>query len=330
MVIEGTHRSAPFIRCDSGRWRRIVAGTDGWSRLAALVAPPVSVPEQTAFLQPRWLRDAVDRARTRMTPAITRRRDRFLFRALASASTLYLDMLANVCFEMDVNGELRVLQQLATQRPSCVFDVGANVGDWSIAAARLLPHARIEAFEIVPDTARLMEAQLATAGVDSVHLNPIGLSDENGTTRVAHLPGFSQGSSAAVVQPAGEVQWRECTVRAGDDFCREQGIDHIDLLKIDVEGLESKVLNGFAGMLETASINAVQFEYGHLNASVRFLLGDFYDLFEGYGYVVGKIFPDQVDFHGYDAWRDENFRGPNYLAVHADRTDLIERLAARA
>lgn len=302
----------------------------GWARLAAPLAPPVSVPEQTAFLQHRRLQGLVEKARLRATPAIAKRRDRFLFRALAAASTMYLDMYANVCFEMGINGELRVLERLAAQQPSTIFDVGANVGDWSIAAARLLPAARIEAFEIVPDTAAVMEQHLAQAGVPHVNLNSVGLSDENGTIQVAHLPGFTQGSSAAVVQPAGEVQWRDCAVRTGDDFCRERGITHIDFLKIDVEGLESRVLKGFAGMLEARRIDLIQFEYGHLNASVRFLLGDFVDLFDRVGYVVGKIYPDHVDFHEYDAWRDENFRGPNYVAVNRERSELIDRLATRS
>jgi FkbM family methyltransferase len=298
------------------------------ARLAALLAPPVTVPEQTPFLQRRRLRDLVDRARNRATPAVARRRDRFLFRALAAASTLYLDMFANVCFELEVNGELRVLEALAQLQPQprCIFDVGANVGDWSIAAAAVFQHARIEAFEIVPETASVMASRLARAHVTSVRLNPIGLSDRNGRISVAHLPSFSQGSSAAVVQPVGDVDWQECAVRNGDDFCREHGIEHIDFLKIDVEGLEAQVLKGFDGMLTGARIDVIQFEYGHLNASVRFLLGDFYDLFASYGYVIGKVFPDLVEFHDYDPWRDEDFRGPNYLAVHRAQVDVLRCL----
>lgn len=272
----------------------------------------------------------VDWARNRVTPAVAKRRDRFLFRGLAAASTLYLDMVGNVCFDIEINGELRVLRAVAQRSPTCVFDVGANVGDWSVAAAGLFPQARIEAFEIVPDTAAQMQDRLARLGLSSVHLNALGLSDEESTIAVAHLPGFSQGSSAAVVQPVGQVEWRDCAVLTGDEFCARNEIEHIDFLKIDVEGLESKVLAGFAGMLAAGRVDVVQFEYGHLNASVRFLLGDFYDLFDAHGYAVGKIFPDRVDFHDYDAWRDENFRGPNYLAVQRDQAQLIRALAGGA
>jgi FkbM family methyltransferase len=266
--------------------------------------------------------------RNRFTATVATRRDRFLLRALAATADLYLDMVANVCYELELNGETRVLEALAESRPSCIFDVGANVGDWSLLAAGLFPSAQIHAFEIVPDTAQLMQERLTQSRVSSVTVNAVGLSGQPGMVSVAYLPEFSAGSSAAVVQPAGGVQWRECPVQTGDEYCRERSIDHIDFLKIDVEGLEGKVLKGFEGMLAGARVDVVQFEYGHLNASVRFLLGDFYDLSEGHGYVVGKVYPDQVDFRTYDAWRDENFRGPNYLAVHRDHADLIRRLAA--
>ena len=269
----------------------------------------------------------MDWARDRATRSVARRRDQFLFRALAAGSTLFLDMMENRSYDMTLNGELEVLRLLAQARTECIFDVGANVGDWSIAAAGLLPGVQIHAFEIVSETAEIMRQRLASAQLSDVRVNAMGLSQESGTVRVAYLPGFSQGSSAAVVQPGGDVEWRACPVRTGDEYCRENGIEHIDFLKIDVEGFEARVLKGFHAMLSGGKVAAVQFEYGHLNASVRFLLGDFYDLFEEYGFAVGKIFPDYVDFRDYNSWRDENFRGPNYLAVHRGQTELIRRFS---
>jgi FkbM family methyltransferase len=289
----------------------------------------IPAPPDSAIVPPGRLRALIDRARNRATPAVARRRDRLGVRVLAAASRAYLDMFANVCFDMEINGELRVLQSLSGSGASCIFDVGANIGDWSVAAAGLFPGARIHAFEIVPSTAETMRARLTRAGVGSINVNSIGLSDERATVKVAYLPGFSQGSSVAVPRPRGDsaVQWRECPVRTGDDYCHEFGIDHIDFLKIDVEGLEGRVLSGFRDMLDGGRIDVIQFEYGHLNASVRFLLGDFYDLLAPHGYAIGKIYPDQVGFSAYDPWRDEDFRGPNYLAVKAAKVDLVRRLS---
>ena len=41
----------------------------------------------------------------------------------------------------------------------------------------------------------------------------------------------------------------------------------------------------------------------------HFLLYDFYEFFETRGYVVGKIYPNYVDFRAYDL-NDEDFLGP--------------------
>lgn len=122
------------------------------------------------------------------------------------------------------------------------------------------------------------------------------------------------------------MELRECSLTTGDFYCAKRGIDHIDLLKLDVEGAESTVLKGFSRMLEEARIAAVQFEYNFAAIRSHFLLSDFYDLFEPAGFVVGKIFPDAVEFRAYDIYRDEDFLGPNYLAVRRDRRDLIGAL----
>ena len=69
-----------------------------------------------------------------------------------------------------------------------------------------------------------------------------------------------------------------------------------------------------------------QVEYGGVNLRTRFLLADMYDFFKPRGFAFGKIYPDYVDFREMRT-RDEDFRGPNYLAVLEARPDLIEILA---
>ena len=113
----------------------------------------------------------------------------------------------------------------------------------------------------------------------------------------------------------------------GDRYCEERGIETIDLLKIDVEGFEDRVLRGFSRMLGAGKVTAVQFEYGLANINTRFLLKDFHELLEGMGFVVGKVFPKYVDFRPYEIATDEDFKGPNFLAVHSRHATLIDVLA---
>jgi hypothetical protein len=102
----------------------------------------------------------------------------------------------------------------------------------------------------------------------------------------------------------------------GDSFLQREGIAEVDFLKLDVEGAEHLVLKGLEDRLQQRSIRFIQFEYGRVNILTHFLLRDFYQLLTGYGYVVGKIFPDYVDFREYELG-DEDFIGPNYLACRA-------------
>jgi hypothetical protein len=65
-----------------------------------------------------------------------------------------------------------------------------------------------------------------------------------------------------------------------------------------------------------------------VNIITHFLLRDFYELLEGRAYAVGKLFPDHVDFRPY-VLEDEDFLGPNYIAVRKMRPDIIAALRKR-
>ncbi len=73
-------------------------------------------------------------------------------------------------------------------------------------------------------------------------------------------------------------------------------------------------------------VNAVQFEYGYVNVLTKHLLRDFHQLLEAAGLVVGKIYPNHVDFRTYRL-PDEDFLGPNYLAVRRSQERLIAALS---
>lgn len=220
------------------------------------------------------------------------------------------------------NGENWLLNQLARFRPSVVFDVGANVGDWSMLARNALPESQLHSFEIVESTYSVLRERLA--GNAGVVLNNFGLSDKSGTITMHLYDGTSELTSH-VAYPHGRYREVICPVRRGDEYMQERGIERIDFLKIDVEGAEHLVLHGFGAMLEGGQIDVIQFEYGKVNIITHFLLRDFYEFFESRGYLVGKLFPDFVDFRPYEL-EDEDFLGPNYVAVRKTRTDIVDAL----
>jgi FkbM family methyltransferase len=253
--------------------------------------------------------------------SMVRRLDRYLVRLH--------EAIENRNYDGCSNGEYRVLEVIRRHAPvGTVIDVGANVGDWTAAAARTFPNAVVHAFEIVPATS--VELECRVGNLANVRINRIGLSDADGEIKVfcssrdsqlaSGIPGvteaFHHDTPKSVLAP----------VTTGAAYCSEQAIEQIGILKIDVEGMEDRVLAGFLSRFEAGAIRVVQFEYGYVNAATGFLLKDFYQFFRAFDMVVGKIYPDHVDFREY-RFQHEDFLGPNFLAVHSSCQDLIEALA---
>ncbi len=63
-----------------------------------------------------------------------------------------------------------------------------------------------------------------------------------------------------------------------DNYCNENKIDRIDLLKLDVEGHELKILKGASQMLAENKISNIQVEFGGCNLDSRTYFRDFWNL----------------------------------------------------
>lgn len=259
-----------------------------------------------------------------MTATAALRRNVF-FRTVAKLSRQYLKWYNNASYKPEKNGERWVLEQLRGMGVRTVVDVGANVGRWAKLAAATLPEATVFALEIVPATYERLQAE--TAEEPRIRCFNLGLADEVGRMTIHYRPDASAHATFTAYPHVGAAQELECEVVTGDAFLRAQALERVDLLKLDVEGAEHLVLAGCRTALAGGRIRLVQFEYGRVNILTRYLLKDFYDLFRGYGYVVGKIFPDFVDFREYHL-DDEDFIGPNYLACPKN-DPLLARLAMR-
>jgi hypothetical protein len=157
-------------------------------------------------------------------------------------------------------------------------------------------------------------------------VNPIGLSDHAGQMELIHCLDDSELSSVFRWPHGKPTTTISCTVSTGDDYCATHGIDHIDFLKLDVEGAELLALRGFRQMLGAGQIDVIQFEYGSVNILPRVLLKDIVEFLTEHGYVVGKVYPTYIDYKPYEL-KDEDFLGPNYLAIRQGCDDLRALLA---
>lgn len=220
------------------------------------------------------------------------------------------------------NGELTVLKKIAKLNPSVIIDGGANIGHYSLLINQLNPECKIYAFEPVEATFRKLKENIK----DHDNITPIkkGLFKESGSKEINI---FNSHTHSSLYDIQGFESNQKITIKLvrGDDFLRENKLDSIDFLKMDIEGAEYDALEGFGKSIKDGKIKAIQFEYGYINISTRKLLIDYYEFFEANGYTIGKIFPEIVEFRKYE-FKYEDFLGPNFIAVKESEVELINLL----
>jgi FkbM family methyltransferase len=252
------------------------------------------------------------RFKSRLAAAVARHRRSPFLAWGARASRWYTRAYNNFDYELQTNGEGWLIARVAEAGGTLYFDVGANVGEWSRRVCAATPLARVHAFEIVPTTAEALQRRVADLPVT---VNCIGLLDSSRVVRVTHYPQFTPTSTVfAYPKHPGPTMIVDCPTTTGDEYCRATGIDWIDFLKIDTEGADHLVIQGFNDMLSKSAIRIIQFEYGRTAIGTHFLLADFHAMFEQYGYTVGRLYPSHVDFGEYEP-EHENFLGPNFVAL---------------
>ena len=261
---------------------------------------------------------------THVTPFIASHREALPLRALARCCSRFLDAYHNVNCECSANGELFVLDRLATADFREVIDVGANAGAWTTLAREAFPNAVSHCFEIDEDTCGRLADQVSA--LDRVRVNRCGLSDTSGEAWFKSYPTAPEVTSIFDYPHTVPSVRKRGLLTTGDEYLEANHLDRVDFVKIDVEGAERQVLDGFVKTISRGVIDVIQFEYGRANILARQFLRDMYAFFDTYGYAIGKIYPNRVDFKPY-ALADEDFRGLNYLAVRRSREDLITRLS---
>lgn len=150
--------------------------------------------------------------------------------------------------------ELPVQQTLAEHiRPGdVVYDIGANVGFFSLIAARLAgPSGTVCAFEPVAENARsiLQNARLNSLGNLQVFEVAVGMESQIGELLLTDWDGGSTLAGSAVM-PAMPVSRRIVQVAALDEFIVSNNLRSPDFIKIDVEGVELDVIKGMSKTLE--------------------------------------------------------------------------------
>jgi FkbM family methyltransferase len=137
-----------------------------------------------------------------------------------------------------------------------ILDVGANVGSFTIWAARRSPGARLVAIEPNPETFSLLEANIRENGLQDrvMAINAaVGLS---AGLRSLEFVAHSLGTRLARDGTTGPT----IRVQTLEGILVEAGLDYVDFLKMDCEGMEYVVLGG-AGAEGLRAVRVIACEY---------------------------------------------------------------------
>ncbi len=203
-----------------------------------------------------------------------------------------------------------------------IFDVGANIGEYTKHLIEKIyeedKEIKYKIYLFEPTKISFAKLKDTFADQNNIFLNNYALSDISGEESIFY---DKQGSGLASLYKRNLSYYdivldksETVTVNTLKDFIESNRFSTVDLIKIDVEGNELKVLKGMGTYLNKDFVNFIQFEYGGTNLDAHTSLADFYSLLEPKGFKIAKVMPYGLDFKPYDPSMD-NFKYSNYVAV---------------
>lgn len=198
-----------------------------------------------------------------------------------------------------------------------LFDVGANIGNYSKALKTELPQAIIYAFEPNPVAYKIMQSRLKEVNINLLNL---GLGSKKTKATMFNYEGNIESEHGSLYKDVfldlhkmKDVIEIEIEITTIDNFCSDNRIKYIDFLKIDTEGNELEVLKGANTMLHKHNVGIIQFEFNEMNVISRVFLKDFFEVLEEY--IIYRLDSSNlIQLPRYDT-RYEIFQFQNLIAI---------------
>ena len=134
----------------------------------------------------------------------------------------------------------RMLEDSAT-----FFDIGANIGWYTINIAKMKKRATVHAFEPIPKTFDYLKKNIALNNLTNANLYNFGFSDKSDLLTFYYYQEGSGNASMVNVSNQKNIEEIKCEVLLIDDFVHDQDFT-VDFIKCDVEGAELYVFQGGA------------------------------------------------------------------------------------
>lgn len=224
---------------------------------------------------------------------------------------------------LETDGEINFIKMLEkyyqkNNLSPIVFDVGANIGDYTLVFQRIFKgRARVYSFEPSKTTFNQLKLNIENAKLQGIKIYNIGFSDRNEDLTLFRDKNLSATASvydqSMFIKGRSGVEAETIKCETLDSFCEKTGIGIIDFLKIDVEGHDLSVLNGAYKLFKERKVQIIQFEFGQCNISSRTFLRDYFEFF-GSEYYIFQVLKNGLYRIDYDVIY-EVFNVTNYVAI---------------
>lgn len=155
----------------------------------------------------------------------------------------------------------KILENLsdALQNKSCFWDVGANIGLYSIIMAKTYPACKVFAFEPEMESFHRLGENIKLNGLTNITPVNFALGDKEEKVQLTKAAHFSDGNHS-ILRPdkiAEGSTYHEISVKRGEDIIRKGDILVPNIVKIDVEGFEFNVIQGLGNILSGKECSGV-------------------------------------------------------------------------
>jgi FkbM family methyltransferase len=133
------------------------------------------------------------------------------------------------------------------------FDVGANVGYFSLLMASCATAGQVHAFDPLALNVALIGASAALNRFENIRVNRCAVGDRIGEVEFSEASDSAYSSMLDTGRKAVERSFR-VPMTTIDAYRAEQGIGRIDVLKVDVEGAEAMVIEGARATLADSAV----------------------------------------------------------------------------
>jgi FkbM family methyltransferase len=223
--------------------------------------------------------------------------------------------------DISSDGELNVMHyvknQCSSSKEITIFDVGANVGNYSQKIVKEFKNLNFQLYSFEPSKETFFELKKCLGNLPNIKLHNIGFGEKSGVKTLFYdkkKSGLASMYNRRLLHFGIKMNLRELIkIYTIDDFCKRNRIRKIDFLKLDTEGYELNILNGAKNMIEDDAIKFIQFEFGGCNIDSRTYFQDFFYLLKEKYYIYRIL---KNGFYRIDSYKEtyELFLTTNFLA----------------